>query len=819
MTTPDDTGRSVTSPLGSRSLRRGTIGALVAACGLLVGSGVAAAAGVPGQFGGPGIESIPGGMFGLATLAIGFSVLAGLSVVLFGDTRGVVPTFSLGFVFVGAAISMILLALLWSRGYAPSVPIGTVHREATESGDRMSFIILLFLFVSGYVLVPIGVLLDRRKLEQFRWDRRRSLSAPPVTGIPSMLWLFPAVVGLLFWLDMAVLTMPVLGMDPLVPWGLSGVVPPVWALAYGFRRSQFIDSRSPESTGASVSGSSSRRSVPDSSGPDRSDTPDDAGADLDTVALRGDLTDAVATLNDAWMAYDEGEYNEEWVLDACETASETAENVLEAIQPVWDADDEDTDRDIEWIQQKATDVVSRAESLREDVHGETDAEDNTEELSSAIEAIETNLETAAEARTDREYDDALAAVETAIEAADDVRTTATDHAPDRLEEIESRIDEAERLRGEIEAERDDYGSAIDRLATLEERLDAAADALDAGDPEVARERLDAICDAIAETADDAEEYEFDDVDGRLDELSSRCERLRDRARDAIAPETNTPDSIPAPPRRSLAYDDIEIGDPIGSGGNATVYRATATVDGESLELALKKPRLSGTLHTETVDRMLQEAETWQQLDDHDHVVSVIDYGSEPLPWIAMEYMGSGDLGDRAGELPFGQALWTAIAITKAIRHAHRRGVAHLDLKPENVLFRSVEDAWDVPKVADWGLSRHLLQHPQSVDGLSPQYAAPEQFDDSHGEVDDITDVYQLGTVLYELFTGRRPFEGEPTRVMQAVLNDAPAPPSEYADLPPEIDEVLLTALAADRSDRYESVLYLRDALQDVHSSA
>ena len=264
---------------------------------------------------------------------------------------------------------------------------------------------------------------------------------------------------------------------------------------------------------------------------------------------------------------------------------------------------------------------------------------------------------------------------------------------------------------------------------------------------------------------------------------------------------------------SLSYDTIQKGDLIGSGGNADVYQASLQDRGLEWAVALKEPRMSGTLHTEVVERMMEEAQTWQQLDDHDHIVSVVDYDSDPLPWIAMEYMDAGHLGERAGELLFDQAVWTAIAVTKGVRHAHRRGVAHLDLKPENILFRGVEDAWDVPKVADWGLSKHLLKHSKSIEGLSPHYAAPEQFDDSYGSADDLTDVYQLGAVFYELFTGQPPFEGQPAMVMNKTLNEWPDPPSAVADVPPELNDVLQPALAKEKADRYESVLYLRDALQ------
>jgi len=310
------------------------------------------------------------------------------------------------------------------------------------------------------------------------------------------------------------------------------------------------------------------------------------------------------------------------------------------------------------------------------------------------------------------------------------------------------------------------------------------------------------------------QHGFDALIEEITSLEQRCETCLE----AIEKQLQTlplADEIPQTPSLSVEYDALTDRGPIGAGGNADVSKATLPTPDSDVTLAIKEPRMSGTLHTDTVERMMEEAETWQQLDDHGHIVGVVDYDSEPLPWIAMEYMDAGHLGGRTEDMSVDQKLWTAIATTKAVRHAHRRGVAHLDLKPENVLFRSVEDAWDVPKVADWGLSKHLLKHSKSVEGMSLHYAAPEQFDEAFGSTNDITDVYQLGTVFYELFTGRPPFEGRPTQVMRAVMDEEPTPPSEIADVPPELDEILLTALATDKDDRYEHVLYLRDALQDV----
>jgi serine/threonine protein kinase len=100
--------------------------------------------------------------------------------------------------------------------------------------------------------------------------------------------------------------------------------------------------------------------------------------------------------------------------------------------------------------------------------------------------------------------------------------------------------------------------------------------------------------------------------------------------------------------------------------------------------------------------------------------------------------------------------------------------------------------------------------------MSPRYAAPEQLDsEQFGQTDTVTDVYQLGTVFYELFTGEPPFDGETYEVMNKIQSATPIPPSERADLPEAIDDILLTALSIERDDRYDDVILLRNLLREV----
>ncbi len=95
---------------------------------------------------------------------------------------------------------------------------------------------------------------------------------------------------------------------------------------------------------------------------------------------------------------------------------------------------------------------------------------------------------------------------------------------------------------------------------------------------------------------------------------------------------------------------------------------------------------------------------------------------------------------------------TAITVTRGVRHAHTHRVAHLDLNPENILLRPVENAWDVPKVANGDLSKHPPKPSKSLEGMSPHYAAPQQFNNEFEQTDNLTDVYRLSAVFYELLT-------------------------------------------------------------------
>jgi serine/threonine protein kinase len=180
-------------------------------------------------------------------------------------------------------------------------------------------------------------------------------------------------------------------------------------------------------------------------------------------------------------------------------------------------------------------------------------------------------------------------------------------------------------------------------------------------------------------------------------------------------------------------------------------------------------------------------------------------------------MDCGTLNERIGSIDLAEALWLSARIAEGIRYGHRHGIAHLDIKPTNILLRNTpEGKWDYPKVSDWGLAKMLLEHSNSIEGISPTYAAPEQFDEDFGSTDDITDIYQLGAVVYALITGKPPFTGSSTSVMQGVLQEDPAPPSEInPEVPAAMDSVVLKALSKQKEDRYDGVLAFRQELDQL----
>jgi len=297
------------------------------------------------------------------------------------------------------------------------------------------------------------------------------------------------------------------------------------------------------------------------------------------------------------------------------------------------------------------------------------------------------------------------------------------------------------------------------------------------------------------------------------------------------PPSRRPDvsSVASPPRRSLTYDDLRITERLGGGGHATVYKARVTSYEVPEYVAVKEPaNEERTLPASAAKEFIREAETWEKLDsrerekqlwtEYEHLVGIVDTGDD-LPWIAMEFMDGGTLAERINgqrEMEIPELRWIADCICRGVELAHYEGISHLDLKPGNILFRTTPSGtWDVAKIADWGTSSRPLEA-SDEGGLSVPFSAPEQFDaDRFGEPDSMTDVYQVGAILYAAATGEPPYAGSRIEISQAVA-DGPTPPSERrGELPSEFDQVIKRAMAPDKQDRYRTIRDLAGAIADV----
>ena len=299
--------------------------------------------------------------------------------------------------------------------------------------------------------------------------------------------------------------------------------------------------------------------------------------------------------------------------------------------------------------------------------------------------------------------------------------------------------------------------------------------------------------------------------------------------------------VASPPRQSLTYEDLKISEePLGVGGQAVVYKATVTGSETPSKVALKEPKRAGTITDEVSESFLQEAETWQTIDrrerekprwsEYEHIVGIVDIGGfEPsenaYPWIAMEYMDGRDLKNRlanaSGGLPVDEALWIGECLCRGLEIASQLGFSHLDVKPENILFRQThEGTWDVPKLADWGVARVLAEETGTVQAQTIRYSAPEQFEPSEfGDPDSLTDLYQVGAVVYAMLIGEPPYTGSNTQVMrEIVLGEGPAQPSQHrSDLSEAVDVAVTMALHKEKTDRYRGLQHFEEALRAVRT--
>jgi eukaryotic-like serine/threonine-protein kinase len=263
----------------------------------------------------------------------------------------------------------------------------------------------------------------------------------------------------------------------------------------------------------------------------------------------------------------------------------------------------------------------------------------------------------------------------------------------------------------------------------------------------------------------------------------------------------------------------ELGELLGRGGMAEVRKGTDVRLGRTV--AVKRLRTDLASDATFQARFRREAQSAASLN-HTAIVSVYDTGEEPAsdgsnvsqPYIVMEYVAGRTLRDilREGRkiLPE-RALEITSGVLSALDYSHRAGIIHRDIKPGNVMLTPAGDV----KVMDFGIARAVSDAQSTMTATAAvvgtaQYLSPEQ---ARGEtVDSRSDVYSTGCLLFELLTGRPPFVGDsPVSVAyQHVREQAPRASSLDADLPPEIDAIVMKSLAKRVEDRYQSAAAMKE---------
>jgi hypothetical protein len=265
---------------------------------------------------------------------------------------------------------------------------------------------------------------------------------------------------------------------------------------------------------------------------------------------------------------------------------------------------------------------------------------------------------------------------------------------------------------------------------------------------------------------------------------------------------------------------------IGRGGMGVVYEALDTTLGRrvALKMLVLPPKADPNAVRVDEERFLREAKLTAQLPPHPHVVGVYEAGVlDGSRYIAMELIQGDSMLEWWKEKDKSLRIRQQVAVLRdtalGVHHAHEHGVIHRDLKPENILI----DAAGQPHITDFGLARQLQQRPQDAltgKGMvvgSPHYMSPEAVQGLR--VDRRADVYSLGIILYESFTGKRPYDGgTPEEIMlKALKAEAPSPSSVMRSqinpvLHRSLENVCLKAIAKDPGERYPTAKALADDL-------
>jgi len=262
-------------------------------------------------------------------------------------------------------------------------------------------------------------------------------------------------------------------------------------------------------------------------------------------------------------------------------------------------------------------------------------------------------------------------------------------------------------------------------------------------------------------------------------------------------------------------DQYTLSELLARSGMASIFKAIDAASGQTVALKIPHPQLESDVVF--FERFRREEKIGQKLD-HPNIIKVLSPREKSRMYMAMECIDGRSLRAVMQErrtLPAERALEIARQVTEALVYMHGQGIVHRDIKPENILLVGEHGL----KILDFGIAMDDSARRLTWTGLSstlgtPDYMAPEQIGGRRG--DARTDVYAVGTLLYEMLTGELPFSNpNPQALMRAKTNDDPRPPSYYLpNIEPGLEIVIMRAISRAPRDRYETAAALLADLRD-----
>jgi serine/threonine protein kinase/tetratricopeptide (TPR) repeat protein len=268
-------------------------------------------------------------------------------------------------------------------------------------------------------------------------------------------------------------------------------------------------------------------------------------------------------------------------------------------------------------------------------------------------------------------------------------------------------------------------------------------------------------------------------------------------------------------RGSTLSQRYEVIEELGKGGMGRVYRVEDTKLKQEVALKLIKPEIAK--NKETIERFRNELKTARMIA-HKNVCRMFDLGeAEGAHFITMEYVRGEDLKNmiqRSWQLGIGTAVSVAEQVCEGLSEAHRLGVVHRDLKPSNIMI----DREGNVRIMDFGIARSLESKGITEVGVmigTPKYMSPEQVEGK--ELDQRSDIYSLGIILYEMVTGKVPFEGDtPFTIGVKHKSEMPRDPKELnRQIPDDLSRLILQCLAKEKERRYQTAEELRRDLERI----